>query len=262
MIPRLYSPVSERTAEPLLLTGDEQHYLQRVLRAREGDPVQLFDGRGFRSDRQVQILSAREARIGAGLWRPGLAPPAPAVTLIQGLATSEKMDWAIEKMVELGAASIRPVGTSRAITRLDGARALNRLEHWQRLVIAACRQCGRDALAQLSAVEPLTSYLLNLDPLQPSAEAATAGDRARLILTVPDDDTTTPSLSQWARMRDAARLIDITVLVGPESGLTPDEIGLALQRGFEPVRLGRFTLRTETAGLAALAGLAVLTGRD
>lgn len=262
MIPRLHLPVSERTAEPLLVTGDEHHYLQRVLRARDGDPVQLFDGRGYRSDRRVQSIAAHQTQISAGPWHVGLAPAAPEVTLIQGLATSEKMDWAIEKMIELGASSIRPVTTGRSLARLDGARARTRLEHWQRLAIAACRQCGRDALPKITIVAPLTSYLLDLDPLEAPVGCETPVQLARLILCAPQDGTVTPSLSQWARSNNPASLSEIELLVGPESGLTPEEIHLAGQKGFEPVRLGQFTLRTETAGAAALAALAVLTRRD
>jgi len=158
-----------------------------------------------------------------------------AVTLIQGLAAADRMDYAIQKAVELGVQSIQPVTMARSVARVDGSRAAKRALHWKHIAIAACEQCGRN---QLPRVHPLVSF---------DAWLAAPSPASLRLLLAPDGDLTLAGL--------AAPGGPIEILVGPEGGLTPDEASAALRRGFRAVRLGPRILRTDTAGPAMLAAL-------
>ena len=149
------------------------------------------------------------------------------------------MDFTIEKAVELGVAAIVPVVSARSVVRLDDDRSRKRLAHWQRLVIAAGMQCGRDLLPTVSAPQTLSDYLA-------------AGSRPRCAwVLAPGAARSLREAAASAAM--VAPLTHCELLVGPESGLSDDELMLAQAAGFEAVGLGPRVLRTETAGLAALA---------
>jgi 16S rRNA (uracil1498-N3)-methyltransferase len=158
-----------------------------------------------------------------------------AVTLIQGLAAADRMDYAIQKAVELGVQSIQPVATARSVARFDETRAAKRALHWKQIAIAACEQCGRN---QLPRLHPLLAF---------DAWLAAPSEAYLRLLLAPDGDLTLAGL--------AAPAGSIEILVGPEGGLTPDEASAALRRGFRAVRLGPRILRTDTAGPAVLAAL-------
>jgi 16S rRNA (uracil1498-N3)-methyltransferase len=158
-----------------------------------------------------------------------------AVTLVQGLAGADRMDYAIQKAVELGVQSIQPVTMGRSVARLDEARAAKRALHWRQIAIAACEQCGRN---QLPRLHPLTGF---------DAWLAAPSQASLRLLLAPDGDLTLAGL--------AAPGGPIEILVGPEGGLTPDEAVAALRCGFRALRLGPRILRTDTAGPAVLAAL-------
>jgi len=158
--------------------------------------------------------------------------------LAQCLSAGEKMDWTIEKAVELGVSAIVPLQSRRSVVRLDEDRARRRAEHWQRLIVAACMQCGRDRLPALAPVRTLEDWLA-----EPAAGAP------RLVLA-PGAAVSIGELAAPAGSGGPA-----VVLVGPESGLTDEEMEQARSAGFVAVSMGPRILRTETAGLAALAVL-------
>jgi 16S rRNA (uracil1498-N3)-methyltransferase len=158
-----------------------------------------------------------------------------AVTLVQGLAAADRMDYAIQKAVELGVQSIQPVTMARSVARPDEARAAKRALHWRQVTIAACEQCGRNQLPRLHPLVGFDAWL-----------AASSQASLRLLLAV-DGDITLGGL--------AAPDGPIEILAGPEGGLTPEETAAALRRGFRTLRLGPRILRTETAGPAVLAAL-------
>ena len=147
------------------------------------------------------------------------------------------MDWIVEKAVELGAAGIVPLAAQRSVVRLSGDRADKRLAHWQAVVVSASEQCGRNRLADVAPVQDVNRWLA----------APTTGTR---ILLSPRADA---SLAQWVRATPAQ---DVTLLVGPEGGLTDQEEDAARAAGALALSMGPRVLRTETAGLAALAILA------
>ncbi|MEZ5740750.1 MAG: 16S rRNA (uracil(1498)-N(3))-methyltransferase [Burkholderiaceae bacterium] len=246
MIPRIYLPAPVPVGEALPLAADAAHYLRDVLRLRVGDPVQVFDGVGGRFTSAVHHLDKRAVTL-APATHSGQAAVAPCrLTLVQALATGDKLDWVIEKATETGVQAICLLAAERSTLRLAGERLTRRLEHWRRLAEAACRQCGRDDLPGLSTAPSLAAWLATRAP-GPTA------DSPLLVL----DPLATTSLGQWAAGEAAAkpppRPRDLALLVGPESGLGPAESALAASHGAIAVHLGPRVLRTETAGLVAIS---------
>jgi 16S rRNA (uracil1498-N3)-methyltransferase len=163
------------------------------------------------------------------------------VVLVQGLSSGDRMDFTLQKAVELGVAAIQPVATERSVVKLRDERAQRRLEHWQNLVIAACEQCGRNRVPSVAPVLAFDQWIAGLP----------ATDECRLLL----------SPGATVALRDLQPVPQrVLLLAGPEGGLSPAESGIAQSRGFRPVRLGPRVLRTETAALAALAAMQALWG--
>ena len=214
----------------------------RALRLRAGDPVIVFDGGGGQWQAR---LGAAGDRVELLAFEDVEREAAQAVELAVGVPANERMDWLVEKAVELGVQGIAPLMTSRAVLRLEGERAERRSAHWRGVAIAACEQCGRNRLPQLRPVQTLEHWLRGL----------AAGGAARCLLAAPSQAQALP-LARWATGLPAGQ--PVLALSGPEGGLDDAEIGLALRAGFVPVSLGPRTLRAETAPLALLAGLAAL----
>ncbi|MGO4328841.1 16S rRNA (uracil(1498)-N(3))-methyltransferase [Cupriavidus sp. 2TAF22] len=222
----------------------------QVLRLNPGDDVTLFDGRGGSHAATLVDIGKRHALARIGDHDPAETELPFHVTLAQGLAGGDKMDWLIEKAVELGIGTIQPLQAARSVVRLSAERAQKRQAHWQALVEAACEQCGRNRLPVVAPVASLEGWLA-----QQGKPAAGAG--ARLLVS----PRATQSLVSFAT-EQRQRLLDggVTLLIGPEGGLAPDEEAAALRAGFTGVSLGPRILRTETAGLACLAALNAVLG--
>jgi 16S rRNA (uracil1498-N3)-methyltransferase len=266
MIPRLYFPdrihpnqgsasATELVGDELQIDGDELHYLTRVLRAKKGDRVQLFDGIGQRCEAELVSLSKQSVRLSCDPWRDGPGTQTLSIRMIQGLSSADKMDWTVEKAVELGVSIIQPVFTQRSVVRLDSVRAQSKLQHWQRLAIAACRQSGRDRLPDIKPPLNLAVWLAQLVP--PAQE--------RLLLDPPASGQPALPLSAWqphSASGSAAKGVPLSIdlMIGPEAGFDDDERQLARACGFTAVQLGPWILRTETAGIAAVAALQVRFG--
>ena len=222
------------------LSPEVAHHALRVLRLRRGDEVILFDGRGGEWP-GVLADTAGAAVVVLDAWRQVERELPLQVTLAQALLVNEKMDWVLQKSVELGVAGWQPLSTKRSVVRLSDERAEKRSRHWQQVAVAACEQCGRNRLPQLAAVSTLPDYLV-----RPAPSAAT-----RLLL----------SPHGGVRLTSLARPVGpLTLLIGPEGGLEDSEELAACQAGFQPVTLGPRVLRTETAGMAALAAILALWG--
>ncbi|WP_440984818.1 16S rRNA (uracil(1498)-N(3))-methyltransferase [Xanthomonas sontii] len=219
----------------LSLPEDVANHLLRVLRLREGDPCVLFNGDGC--DYPAELLQAgkRNASVRIGAAQPVDNESPLAITLLQGVARGEKMDLILQKATELGVAAIVPVWAERTEVKLDAARVDKRVAHWRSVVIAACEQSGRARVPQLSA--PLA--------LADAARAA-ADSPCRLILD-PQGEQRLRSLA----IGGAAA----TIAIGPEGGWSPRDRATLEAAGFVGLRLGPRILRTETAGLAAIAAL-------
>ncbi len=235
MTTRLHLPGPLAEGQRVELGAEQCHYLQRVLRLRAGQAVEVFDGAGQRFEASLERLSQRDARVLLGAPLTPAAESGLRVTLAQCLSSAEKMDWTIEKAVELGVHRIVPIASARSVVRLDAERAARRLEHWRRLIVAACAQCGRDTLAEIVSPQPLAAWL-------------DARERAHAAVVLSPGAATALATIALAER-------DVDLLVGPEGGLAEDELDATRRAGFVEASLGPRVLRTETAGLAALAVL-------
>ncbi|MDP2399736.1 MAG: 16S rRNA (uracil(1498)-N(3))-methyltransferase [Burkholderiales bacterium] len=223
------------------LAPAKSHHLVQVLRLDKGDPVVLFDGQGVAHEAVITDCArgAVSVQVGARLDEQRESPL--RVILAQALSSGERMDFTIQKAVELGVSAIQPLLTERCVVRLAGERAEKKQTHWQGVVIASCEQCGRNVVPGVSRLLGLRDWLQQPGP----------ADGLRLLL-MPGADAT---LRQLPRPTGA-----ITVLAGPEGGLSPTEIDDAVRAGFTPLRLGPRVLRTETAAVALLAAMQALWG--
>ena len=239
--PRVYFPM-EPTAHGICeLPPQASHHLVHVLRLVPGDALVLFDGAGHEYDATIERMVKGRATVRLGHARALDRESPLRVTLAQGVSSGERMDYTIQKAVELGVHAIQPLMTERSIVRLDTVRAAKRLEHWRGIAIGACEQCGRNQVPQVLPLSSLTDWLASL-----------TGASLRITLS-PGAQAT---LAEVVSSSEAA----IILLVGPEGGLAPREEHDALASGFTAVRLGPRVLRTETAAVAALAALQTLHG--
>ena len=231
-MPRFHCPEPLATGQELALPPGPARHVQ-VLRLQPGDALTLFDGRGGEYAAQVTHMGRSEVRVLVESHDPVEREAAVQVHLAVGMPANERMDWLVEKAAELGAASIQPLLAERSVLRLAGERAQKKQAHWQGVAIAACEQSGRNRVPTVLAVQPLQAWL---------ATQARAG----LLLSLR------PGTEPLAA---AARVDEVTLLSGPEGGLTAAEEDAAAARGWQPVHLGARVLRAETAPLAALAVL-------
>jgi 16S rRNA (uracil1498-N3)-methyltransferase len=243
-MPRFFVTVPLVAGTSLSLPEDVVRHVQ-VLRLQMNDTIQLFDGAGGEYRAQLLEIGKRTAlaHINEQVQREAETPY--RVTLAQGVAGGDKMDWLIEKSVELGVASIVPLIAERGVVRLAGERAARRQAHWQALVQAACEQCGRNRVPAVARPCALDEWLGGLPP-------ATRGE-LRLLLS-PRAEVTFGSLPAVPPTQA------ITVVIGPEAGFSPAEETAVIDAGFSTIGLGPRILRTETAGIAILAAFAARWG--
>jgi 16S rRNA (uracil1498-N3)-methyltransferase len=228
------------TGSEALLPEAAAYHVARVLRLRAGAPLVLFDGSGADFRGEIVAIEGERVRVSVGDRSAGLRESPLAITLVQAVSRSERMDWTLQKATELGVRRIQPVLSARSVVRLDDQQSARKLRHWQAIVAGACEQCGRSVLPEVRAPLDLARFL---------AESPREGQRLVLSPTGP------ASLAGLAST--AAR---VELLIGPEGGLDDTELDAAARTGFAPVRLGPRVLRTETAGIAALAVLQALWG--
>lgn len=237
--PRFYCREALSPGAHIDLPEPVARHAVRVLRLPPGAAVVLFDGRGGEYDARIERIERDRVVAALGAWRDVERESGLAVTLIQAVQAGEKMDYTVQKAVELGVSHIVPVDSRRSVTRLAGERAARRVAHWQGVAAAACEQCGRNQVPQLAPLERLENWL-----------ARPASGVLRLILA-PDAEQA---------LVDLPPVTNVQMLIGAEGGLDPQEIVAAKQVGFKAVRMGPRILRTETAGLAALAAMQALWG--
>lgn len=218
-------------------------HLVRVLRLREGDGCVLFNGDGYDYSARLVASDRRGARVEVIGATPVARESPLRITLLQGIARGEKMDLILQKATELGVARIVPVDAERTEVRLEGARLEKRLAHWRGVVVSACEQCGRATLPRLDA------------PVAIAHVASGLPDAALRLSLDPQGAHALTGLGD--RLGDGC---EVLVAIGPEGGWSPRDREQLAGAGFEGLRLGPRILRTETAGLAAIAALQALYG--
>jgi 16S rRNA (uracil1498-N3)-methyltransferase len=235
-VPRLHVDAPLAAHSRLPLPDEAAHHAVRVLRLADGDAVTLFDGRGGEYPARLSMPSRGRVLAETGGFLDIERESPLAVTLVQAISSSEKMDFTIQKATELGVAAIQPVLSAKSVVRLSEEREAKKLERWRRVAIAACEQCGRNRIPGLHEPVPVAEYL------------APAG-AAKLLLAPAGE----------SKLADHARS-PLVLAIGPEAGFSEAEEERQRRDGFACVRLGARVLRTETAALAALAALNALAG--
>jgi len=237
---RFYCPAKLALGAVVTLPENAAIHAVKVLRLEVGDEAILFNGDGC--DYVVEFTFIKKHEVNAKVkGRITLNNESPLqITLLQGISAGDRMDFTIQKSVEMGVAAIQPIATQRSVVKLSGERAEKRREHWQNVVISACEQSGRATIPTVAAPLTLANWL------------STAPEFTTRITLSP---TASLSLQELAEPDGP-----ICLLIGAEGGLTDDEINLAGIHNFTPVRLGNRVLRTETAPLAAIAAMQTLWG--
>lgn len=230
------------------LPAQAADHVTRVLRLRPGALLTVFDGRGGEYDAELLAAGRGTAEVRVGAHHAVERESPLQITLLQGLARGEKMDWIVQKATELGVGVIVPLATERSVVQLEAGRAERRASHWQAVAIAACEQSGRNRVPRVEAPLPLAAVC------EPGPEPL------RRWILVPGADCPLAAAAAAAAADGIGVGVACELLVGPEGGLSDAEVALAVRRGFVPVSLGPRVLRTETAGIAAISMLQALLG--
>jgi 16S rRNA (uracil1498-N3)-methyltransferase len=244
--PRFFCPRPLAVGTDLALPDNAARHAVRVLRLGVGANLVLFDGGGGEYAARISVVRKDTVLVDVLAWQDRECESPLRITLVQALQAGDKMDMTVQKAVELGVAAIQPVSTRRGVVRLDGERAARRVEHWRGVAASACEQCGRNRVPEVFPLMPLEGWLAALA----SGPAATPAAQQRIMLA-PGGVASLSALPPSG---------EVILLVGAEGGLDPQETMQATSAGFAPVCLGPRILRTETAGLAALASLQTLWG--
>lgn len=228
---RLYISKSLQNQSNVTLTGDEHHYIAQVLRCKLGTPITLFDGEGGEYLAEISHVDRHTTQLFINAFNATECESPLHIHLGQVIAKGERMDFIVQKAVELGVGAITPLFAERCNVKLDEPRLKKRQAHWQKIAVQACQQCGRNRVPIIHNAVTLSDWLAN-----------TQGE-LKLILN--------PYTSQPCA--HPKKLASLDLLIGPEGGLAPAEVDLAQQHQFQSLQLGPRILRTETAALAAVS---------
>jgi 16S rRNA (uracil1498-N3)-methyltransferase len=232
-IPRIHCAQPLHAGQCAQLDSEAANHVTRVLRLREGAPLILFDGNGGEFEARIATLGRREVTVELGAHYARDSESPLEITLVQAVSRGERMDYTIQKAVELGVSRIAPVLSARSVVSLDEERRGRRMEHWRKIIVGACEQCGRNRLPELLDVRPLDAWL----DQPPEGLALVLDHRAK------------------HRLGELGLAQAVTLLIGPEGGLAVEEVAAAEAAGYGGLRLGPRVLRTETAAVAALSVL-------
>ncbi|MDX3904743.1 MAG: 16S rRNA (uracil(1498)-N(3))-methyltransferase [Pigmentiphaga sp.] len=243
-LPRFHVDLPLSAGARVALPDSIAHHALRVLRLQAGAGLVVFDGRGGQYPAVLEIAGKQGYAV-LGPHDPREAELPGRIVLAQAIPSGDKMDWVVEKAVEVGAAAVQPLAAARSVLRLSGERLEKRLQHWRRVAVAACEQCGRNRIPEVAAPLTLQQWL-----------DRPAADGAVRLLCDPDAET---RLTDWAAALPAAPAA-LELLVGPEGGWSDAEYALARRYGVRMVRFGDRILRTETAGTALISALSAKLG--
>ena len=233
-VPRIYEPGPLSSHALLDLSEDGANHIGRVLRMQAGQELVLFDGRGGQYPATIQAVGKKQVQVQLAELDPVEVESPLAIHFGQVISRGDKMEFTIQKSVELGVTVITPLFSERCGVKLGGERLDKKLEQWQKIAISACEQCGRNRIPEIRPAMELAAWLA-----EPTAEL-----KLNLHPRAPYSINTLPKPSHGIRL-----------LIGPEGGLSAAEIELAREQGFADMLLGPRVLRTETAGLTAITAL-------
>ncbi len=239
-MPRFYCPQPLTIGATITLPEHVAHHVQ-VVRLAAGDHLTLFNGEGGEYTATINTVEKKRVTADIKLFEPREVELPYAITLAQALPEASKMDWIIEKAVELGVHAIQPLASQRCVVRLSAERAVKKMQHWQGVIVAASEQSGRNRLTALAEPVDVNQWLQQKDM------------HVRILLSPRAEQ----SLSDWARHHPPQ---SVALMIGPEGGFTDKEEDLAIAQGVLMLAMGPRVLRTETAGLAALAALNAVWG--
>ncbi len=238
-MPRFFVDLPLSPGAKIELPPVPAHHASRVLRLVKGTEVVLFNGQGGEYPALLEWVDRDGVTALCREWRDVERESPLDIRLAQGISSGERMDYTLQKAVELGVTAIQPLAMRRSVVKLSSERAARRVEHWQGIVMAACEQCGRNQLPQVAMPLDVPQWLAT----QPAGLRVFLSPEAEITLK----DLPPPSGPVW-------------LAAGPEGGFEPEESALITDFGFVPVRLGPRILRTETAALAAVAAMQALWG--
>ena len=237
-MPRFYLPAPLALQTTFSLPDNIVRHIH-VLRLNAGDSITLFNGTGNDFAATLQTIGKRHAECHIHAQRQPENESPLAITLVQAISSGERMDFTLQKSVELGVHAIQPMISERCVVRLSGDRAEKRVQRWQDIVIAACEQSGRSIVPTVQPIVSFADYLRQMPP------------ELHLMM----------SLRRAQALRDIAPVPQtLRLMIGPEGGWTPAEEQAALAAGVQTITLGKRVLRTETAAMAAMAAMQVLWG--
>ena len=241
--PRFFCDQPITTGSILRLDGPPAHHLKQVLRRGVGDPVRLFNGQGGEFSALISSSSRHSVDLSILEFFPADREPRLQTHLGLALSKGDRMDWAVQKSTELGVSSITPLLSEHCDVRLPHDRQQKKREHWLRIARSACEQCGRNRVPAIEPIVRLTEWVTQ--------------QKVDLAL---DCDSQGAAIGPNGIAASAAAPCSLALLVGPEGGLSEEEILLSCNSGFRQTRLGPRTLRTETAPLAMLSIAQALWG--
>ncbi len=236
-IPRIYHDGDLTVGQTIELTSTASQHVCKVLRLELGAELRLFNGKGKCVSAILQSASAKAALAKVQAEVSELTESPLRIHLGLGISKGERMDYAIQKAIEVGVHTITPLITERTVVRLDEKRTAKKLDHWQGIILSACEQCGRSYLPELNQISPIASWFNHPSQCK--------------IVFDPDAEQ---ALSQLEPVEE------VSILIGPEGGLANNELCQASSHDFHSIRLGPRILRTETAVVSTCSALQVLWG--
>jgi 16S rRNA (uracil1498-N3)-methyltransferase len=251
---RVYVEAELTAGSSIDLPPDTASHLAKVLRARAGDELILFNGDGREYSGAIEAVRGSRVAASVGDSRQVARESPLSITLVQCVPRGDRMDFIVQKATELGVVRIVPVLSQRSVVRLDKAQAESKAVHWRAVAVSACEQCGRNRLPVIEAARPLLNYLGELAP----------GAGLRLVLEPESAPLAlapvAPAAGSGPVGASGLEVVDAEIAIGPEGGFAPDELEAFRVAEFSPVGLGPRILRTETAAIAALVWLQVRFG--
>lgn len=232
--------------DTMVITGGDAKHISKVLRMQPTDKLQVVSDDGITCLAEIVAIDGDSVTVHCIEKLAELHEPRVKITLAQGLAKGEKMEFIIQKAVELGATSIVPVAMEHSVVRLDGTKAPKKVERWQKIAESAAKQSKRDIIPVVQAVQTMKEML------------ASNCCGTKIIAYECEDRMSLKEALQDAEQKGG--ITDLLLIIGPEGGISPSELDLAREAGAIPVSLGKRILRAETAGLVAMSAIFYETG--